>query len=151
MLPSQTLTKERQSCCSCSVLWVLLPRKINTSLGEMWDLDFPKKSPPEGHNLILIFLISENLQEIVLWHSWMENVLWIENNLPLFSPIFVLLYKYSRTKIYNIIWKHPNEILGQSNSKWHDNRKWWKEEWKVRMRLVAEVRAWRVIYYAENA
>ena len=57
----------------------------------MWDLDLPKKTPPEGHNLILIFLISENLQEIVLWHSWMENVLWIENNLPLLSPIFVLL------------------------------------------------------------
>lgn len=47
--------------------------------------------------------------------------------------------------------KNLNEILGQSNSKWHDNRKRWEEERKVRMRLVAEVRAWRVIYHAENA
>ena len=27
----------------------------------------------------------------------------------------------------------------------------WEEERKVRMRLVAEVRAWRVTYHAENA
>lgn len=82
---------------------------------EVW---IDQRWPPKGRDSIHSnIFISEKLQEFVLWHSQMENVVWIENNLPLFSLISVIL-----------------EIVNGAKT----GHRWEIKEEKVRRRLVAQ-------------
>lgn len=131
--------KGTQSHNPCSVLWLLLLQSSNTNTSlegrsVAGGLDLPKKTPKRS-TLNSIILISENLQGIVLWHSRMENVVWIENNFPLLSPISVILETVNGTKIRDRLEE---------------------KEGKVRMRIVAQRKGlgscdvWKTKSDAEN-